>query len=292
MSSPFDEDQVAAFWEQARQAAEDADESGYLTDEWPRAMALNRFRGEFRDVERWLTRGLQRRGACLDVGCGTGLWLERLSPMFERADGFDISHAMVESARARLAEQKAVSVRQGSLLELDAEQAYDFIFVGGVLMYLRDEVLADGVANIRRALSKGGLVIFRESCNRTGTRYRDTPLQPGLFADPDAPRAPYYAVYREPRELRQKLHEHGFQVERMAFNKHYKLSDITEGWMWFLDRLHGGSLRRERARAERWAQRVHRLRWLTLFPYYYVVRGLRIPVWNLQNYWYLCRRRE
>lgn len=291
MSNEIDEQQVAAFWNRRTKSADDDDQTGYLGEEWPPAMARNRFRGELRDVTRWIERGVPQRDAYLDVGCGTGIWLEHLAPMFKRASGTDLSDAMVESARLRMARLGLdVSVEQGSVVELDVEEAYDLIFMGGVLMFLPREAALRAVANLRRALRPGGLLIARESGNRTGTRFRENPLSPGLFADPDAERPPYYAMYRHPPAIAELLREGGLDVERTVYNRHYKLYDMTEGWMWFLNWLHRGRLRTDHAAAERWAQRVHSLRALTLLPYFYVVRALRIPAWNLENYFFLCRR--
>lgn len=292
VSDNIDEEQVAAFWNRVREAADDDEQTGYLTDEWPPALGANRFRGEFRTVSRWLAQDLHHRGACLDIGCGTGIWLEHLAPTFERAEGFDLSQAMVDSARRRMAAAGLahVSIELGSLAELDREDAYDLIFVGGVLMYLRDDVAEQAVKRIHQALRKGGVLIARETANRTGTRYRDAPLSPGLFADPDAERPPYYAVYRHPRAISDMLAAGGLRVERTRYNRYYKLSDMTETWLRFVNRLRGGRLHTDRDAAERWARRVHAWRALTLLPYFYTCRFLRLPVWNLENYFFVCRR--
>src|SRR5512134_3966399 len=79
-------DEVAAFWDEARRRAAKEQQTGYLTDAWPQAVAANRFAGELAQVDRWLASLAVRRASCLDVGCGTGVWLEHLARRFERAE--------------------------------------------------------------------------------------------------------------------------------------------------------------------------------------------------------------
>ena len=289
----INEENVAAFWDKVPEGEHNDDEqSNYLTAEWPTSLSTNRFNAEVRDVTGWLDGYVKNRESCLDAGCGTGTWLEHLAPRFEPAAGFEISEGMVKAARRRMTKcgLDQVTIEQGSLATLEGEEEYDLIFVGGVLMFLQDDVAADAVKRIRRALRPGGLLISRESTNRTGTRHRTEPLFPGLFADPDAEREPYYAIYRHHTAITDMLTDNGLKVERKVYNRHYKLSDVTESWLWFLNRLHGGRLRTDREAAERWAQRVYSWRAITLLPYFYTCRFLRIPVWNLENYFFLCRR--
>src|SRR5215831_12845714 len=52
-------------------------------------------------------------GDLLEVGCGTGLLLERLASVARSAQGIDLSPGMLEKARAR-----GLNVRQGSVLDL------------------------------------------------------------------------------------------------------------------------------------------------------------------------------
>lgn len=164
----LDTAKVAEFWNQARAKAEEEQQTGYLQDEWPAALGHNRLRGEWAQVSRWLDEHLAKRESCLDVGCGSGVWLERLAPRFTRAHGIDLSSAMVESARAHVIKRghHNVTVTCQGAMELSDEARYDLIFVGGVLMYLNDDVVGEMVAKLRRMLAPGGLLILRESTSR------------------------------------------------------------------------------------------------------------------------------
>ncbi len=291
----LDTEKVAAFWNQARQdARETADEelqTGYLQDEWPAALGHNRLRGEWAQVARWLDEHQVPRGACLDVGCGSGVWLAHLAPLFARAHGIDLSSEMVASARTHLARAGIANatVEVESALELDAGARYDLIFVGGVLMYLNDDVVAEMLQKLRSMLTPQGLLILRESTSSPEPWYRDTPLSPGLFAEPGRPRPPYFAIYRTPETYPQLAAAQGLAVLDRRANRDYKLADLTESTLRLCDRLLGGKLRRDRARAERAAQRIYQLRHFVLLPRYYLTKWLWPRTWKINNLWLLCR---
>ena len=287
-------DDVEGFWDGITQGSAESQQTGYLTPDWPDALGINRFRGEWKQVSRWMRGYGVARGTCLDVGCGTGLWLQHLAPRFERAEGVDISAEMVARAQALLTASGTTNatVRCASVVDLaaQAQQRYDLIFVGGVLMYINDEDLAEVIQSLRAMLADGGLLVVRETTHRGATRYRDTPLLPGLFAEPDARGRPYYAIYRERHIIRDALAANGLRVRRWGANRHYKVSDLTEGQLGTVNKLLGGKLRSDRARAETWARRLYRLRWLTTLPYYYVCHATRLPAWRLENHWFVCSR--
>ncbi|MBK7538102.1 MAG: class I SAM-dependent methyltransferase, partial [Myxococcales bacterium] len=246
---------------------------------------------------RWLETYRVPRGACLDVGCGSGVWLERLAPRFARAHGIDVSSEMVASARAHLARRgigNATVACQGAL-ELPEDARYDLIFVGGVLMYLNDDVVGSMLAKLARMLTPGGLLILRESTSSPRPWYRDTPLSPGLFAprpqpgQPAAPRPPYFAIYRTPETYPELASRQGLTLRHQEPNRHYKLADMTESVLRALDRVLGGKLARRRdRRSSRFARQSTALRGVLLQTRaYYAIRALAPRAWRLNNRWYL-----
>lgn len=284
----LDSRRVAEFWDEARKSGDEDQQTGYLQDEWPTALGMNRFAGEWALVERWLDDNKVARGSCLDVGCGVGVWLERLAQRFERADGIDLSAEMVASTAKRLAHMPNVRVAVQGVNDLPADRRYDFIFVGGVLMYVNDELLEDVVAKLRAMLAPGGLLVLRESTAADRTWYRDTPLSPGLFADRSKPRSPYFAIYRPPALYRETVARHDLALVRSQPNRFYKLADLTETWLKLLNTLARGRLARRRDSAETAARWLHRLRWLTLVPHYWGVWLFARRSWRINNYWYVC----
>jgi SAM-dependent methyltransferase len=292
----FEKERIEGFWNQVRKEAgeqEGAEElqTGYLGDEWPQVMSQNRFRGEWRQMLAWLARWQVPRGSMLDVGCGTGLWLEHFAGVFERAHGVDLSSEMVASAQARMARagKSNATVEVRSVVDLPEGAKHDLIFLGGVLMYVRDEELDGVVARLARLVAPGGALVFRESTHRKTTWYREKPLNPGLFADPKAERPPYFAIYRPAEVYRELFAKHGLKVLHSEANRHYKLMDMTEGLMWGANRVLGGKLAQDRPRAEKWARRFYRHRWFWLWPQYWVVRTLAPSAWSINNHWFVTR---
>ena len=282
-------DEVEAFWDGARGRAAADQQTGYLTDAWPREVGARRFAGELAAVDRMLARHRVRRGRCLDVGCGTGVWLEALARRFERAEGIDLSAAMVASAAAYLAARGVTnaSVTRTGVGELAADAAYDLIFVGGVLMYVDDADVAAVIARLRACLAPGGVMILRESTYVGRTWYRDRPMSRGLLPA-GAVQPPYRAIYRPLGWYRAALAGAGFEVVATRVNTSYLLAEVTEAELLALDRLSRGALRRDRARAEAAARWLHRLRPLTLWPAL-LARPLLRFAWRLANHWIVCR---
>jgi 2-polyprenyl-3-methyl-5-hydroxy-6-metoxy-1,4-benzoquinol methylase len=288
----LDTKRVAEFWDEARKSADEDKQSGYLQDEWPTALGMNRFAGEWKLVSSWLDEHQLSRTSCLDVGCGVGLWLEHFAQRFERADGIDLSAEMVASTAKRLGHLSNVNVSVQGVDDLPADRRYDLIFVGGVLMYVNDELVSGVIAKLASMLNPNGLVIFRESTANGQTWYRDTPLQPGLFGDPAKARPPYFAIYRTPDAYPALIAQQPLALVRTQPNKLYKLADVTETWLKWINKLTFGRLSRRRDSAERTARWLHALRFITLVPHYHLVWLFARRSWRLNNYWYVCARRS
>lgn len=107
----------------------------------------------------------------LDLGCGTGLMGERLRPIVDRLEGFDISAAMLRKARAKGIYDALVKADlQG--FSYSGDKA-DLVTSADVLIYVgRLEALVETVAGL---LAGGGLFAFSvESMGEAG----DFALQP------------------------------------------------------------------------------------------------------------------
>jgi 2-polyprenyl-3-methyl-5-hydroxy-6-metoxy-1,4-benzoquinol methylase len=278
-----------SFWSEH---AESAPESvGYLISDWPKALAHRRFEGEWRFVEKLLDRHRVARGRCLDVGCGPGLWLERLAGVFATVDGFDTALPMVEMAAARLARTGITNaqVAQSDLEHFVSAGGYDFIFVGGVLTYLEDAAVASAIKVFRSLLAPGGLILFRESTHRVATVVRTTPLRPGLLAPPERKPLPYFAIYRHAQEMQALFEKNGLVLCERKKNVDYKLADIAEEMLRFVNVMSGRRLARDAARAENWTERIYRYRSLGLTPAYALLHRLPLRMFRLENHWFLCR---
>lgn len=99
----------------------------------------------------------------LELGCGPGLYTQRLAAMGHRVTGVDISGQSLQTARER-AETRKLDIRyiQGSYLEWEPEEsAYDMVYIiycdFGVLDPEEQKVF---LASVFRALKPGGRFFF------------------------------------------------------------------------------------------------------------------------------------
>jgi len=92
-------------------------------------------------------------GEVLEVGCGTGLILQRLSRLASRAVGVDISPGMLEKARAR-----GLEVYEGSATALPFDDAsFDVTCAFKVLPHVPD--LKRALAEMARVTRPGGILL-------------------------------------------------------------------------------------------------------------------------------------
>ena len=100
-------------------------------------------------------------GEMLDLGTGTGRILEVFASRVRRGVGFDLSHAMLDVARARLDKGgiRNCSVRHGDLYELPvADDSIDLVTIHQVLHYL--EYPRNAIAEAARTLRPGGRLLI------------------------------------------------------------------------------------------------------------------------------------
>jgi ubiquinone/menaquinone biosynthesis C-methylase UbiE len=89
----------------------------------------------------------------LEVGCGTGLLLERIAGFARRAEGVDLSPGMLEKARAR-----GLAVREASATELPyADASFDVACSFKVLAHV--PAIERALAEMARVTRFGGVVL-------------------------------------------------------------------------------------------------------------------------------------
>jgi SAM-dependent methyltransferase len=105
------------------------------------------------DLEVGIVERYGRGRHVLEVGCGTGLILERIARFAERAEGIDLSDGMLEKARAR-----GLRVAQGSATELPFEDAsFDVACSFKVLAHIPN--IEGALSEMMRVVRPGGHVL-------------------------------------------------------------------------------------------------------------------------------------
>ncbi|XXY47285.1 class I SAM-dependent methyltransferase [Sorangium sp. So ce269] len=120
----------------------------------------------------------------LDVGCGTGVFVEKARQAGVLATGIDASPAMIHVAEARVGAGGAAIRR---MQDVDDEAAYDLIVsLSWTLNYCSGRVeLVDVLRRLRRALRPGGRVLLQvaHAAHVDGRLMEDR--EPGPAGEPD-----------------------------------------------------------------------------------------------------------
>jgi ubiquinone/menaquinone biosynthesis C-methylase UbiE len=100
----------------------------------------------------------------LEVGCGTGLVLQRVAQFARSATGVDLSPGMLARARAR-----GLQVREASATDLPfSDASFDVVYSFKVLAHIPD--IERCLAEMVRVTRPGGHVVF-DAYNRRSLRY-------------------------------------------------------------------------------------------------------------------------
>jgi len=113
--------------------------------------------GGYHDLIDELELGFLRRygqgASVLEVGCGTGLLLERIARFAERCSGVDLSPGMLEKARAR-----GLEVREASATDLPFEDdSFDVVCSFKVLPHVRE--IRSALREMMRVVRPGGTMV-------------------------------------------------------------------------------------------------------------------------------------
>jgi ubiquinone/menaquinone biosynthesis C-methylase UbiE len=167
----------------------------------------------------------EKRGAAIDLGCGTGHALLQMKAMgFKRVIGVDISDRMIAATTELLGEHldQGVEVYQGDVRDLTMIEtaSIDACTALGVIEYLEndDSLLQE----IHRILKPGGAAViqtrnYRCIRSRTVETGKRIPLLRSKI---------WYREHR-PEVFRRTAEAHGFNIEREVFTHFYALFPLN-----------------------------------------------------------------
>ena len=99
----------------------------------------------------------------LDFGCGLGRATQALAAQFERADGVDISTAMITRAREfnRLGDRCHYHLNETDRLAAFADGTFDFVYSVITLQHMDPQYSRRYISEFFRVLRPGGVVVFQ-----------------------------------------------------------------------------------------------------------------------------------
>jgi len=122
----------------------------------------------------------------LELGCGTGVFLERVARSGATIHGLDLSEDLLEKARTRTSRLDNVVLDRGNAEATPYPDAhFDVVYGSSVLHHLH---LDAALAEARRVLRPGGLAVFAEPNilnPQVLVTFRVAPLKRRLGASPD-----------------------------------------------------------------------------------------------------------
>lgn len=103
----------------------------------------------------------------LDVGCGTGRWVDDFLPLISWYHGIDACEGLIAYAREKFSDVTkvrftTVDADSFSLESLAESQPFNRILCAGVLIYLNDDEVLRALHCMANVLTPKGIILFRE----------------------------------------------------------------------------------------------------------------------------------
>ncbi|MDB4929597.1 MAG: Methyltransferase type 11 [Myxococcaceae bacterium] len=153
------------------------------------------YHGLIDDLEFSITEPYARGKRCLEVGCGTGLILERVAAVASEAVGIDLSPGMLEKARER-----GLTVHEAPATKLPFDDArFDLVYSYKVLAHVPEIEVA--LAEMARVCAPGG-TILAEFYNPYSLRYLAKTLGPAQKVSETRTEAAVYTRFDSPERVR------------------------------------------------------------------------------------------
>jgi ubiquinone/menaquinone biosynthesis C-methylase UbiE len=151
--------------------------------------------------------------AALEIGCGTGRVMRHVAPLCGQLDGLDISAAMVERGRRRLADLPNVrfEVGNGYDLALFADESFDLVYSLYAFQHMPKTIAFNYLAESQRVLRPGGVLRFQVPNLLTEESF----LAFHHFTQPWYVEHPYPMHYWTPSEVLWLLTHAGLRVEEV-----------------------------------------------------------------------------
>lgn len=207
-SSLLDYSKVRAYWKQATPSIL----GPYMMDGFgfPASAGRFRFRREQETVAQAIA-NLPSRCSVLDLGSGIGFWTEYFAHRFTHIVSVEASPVLYSSLADRCSRCPNVTTINGDVLSFEPHEKFGLVFLGGLLMYLKENDARVLLERLVPSLESGARILCRESTVRHGTKT----LQ-----------GEYQVVYRSVETYRRIFADAGFDVVSAEPNAAYICSQM------------------------------------------------------------------
>jgi 2-polyprenyl-3-methyl-5-hydroxy-6-metoxy-1,4-benzoquinol methylase len=193
----IDYDRIREFYDQHR--TEQVSDPDFLrgTIEVSTGIARFRNRAEARHLARVLL--VEREQRVLDLGAGTGRWSVFFAERGARVTSVELAPSLAETARGVAAERGlSIDCRVGTILDppLLPSERFDILHIGGVLVYIADDDLAQVRAMVRAHSQPGALLVVREPVDPHGPSRQQEHNYAAIFRRPERYRELFGADWR------------------------------------------------------------------------------------------------
>lgn len=194
----IDYDRIRSFYDQHRQDREDDPDFLRGTVESSPGIARFRFRAEAKHLARVLR--VEPGQRVLDLGAGTGRWSVFFAERGARVTAVELAPSLARGAQKN-AERRGLEmdVRVGSILSppLTAEEQFDVVHIGNVLVYIADRDLKQVREVVQAHCKPGGMLVLREPVDPKGPSEQNN--------------GDYQAIFRRPEHYTE-LFDRGFRL--------------------------------------------------------------------------------
>jgi 2-polyprenyl-3-methyl-5-hydroxy-6-metoxy-1,4-benzoquinol methylase len=196
----IDYDSIREFYDRHR--SEQSDDPDFLRGTIEESLGVVRFRNraEARHLARVLP--MAAGSTVLDLGGGTGRWSIWFAERGARVTMIELAESLAQGA-ARNAARRGLTIdhRVGSILEppLAADECFDVLHIGNVLVYINDADLPRVRALVRKHAKPRATLVIREPVDPHGpSEYRTGAVYRALFRTPES----YLQLFEPDWELR------------------------------------------------------------------------------------------